>query len=390
MLQDVDADGDGKLDYGEIASALQDEETTEYLQELGLKDAMALMERLDKDGDGNVDVMERREFIKSLVPRLKEEVYRMRETGEYTASGQLWNTRKEFMQSLADDHKREVTSLQKIFASEYDEKVRDPELGFFQRRVSEIRDALVAHWEVQERYLEERVIRQKIDLFMATKKTTRNPTDPLTPKYTRETFEIKAYLKNLSQARHPTEFQLREGERMKVRLHKLEDEAVAKFATYQPAWFKLKAQELKKEIATLRQKFKQLRRLSFERHEKYVGLARGQLFRRHRAYDQRLEHAHAVGLHEKVLEDLRPVRPLNEQPRVDSYKPTMQRLNKGGGNLDRVANGLGGYHLRELERTGGAPEHILRSSASGPPVRLKYRADGRPAAKSFASERARG
>ena len=68
----------------------------------------------------------------------------------------------------------------------------------------------------------------------------------------------------------------------------------------------------------------------------------------------------------------------------------MQRLNKGGGNLDRVANGLGGYHLRELERTGGAPEHILRSSASGPPVRLKYRADGRPAAKSFASERARG
>ena len=35
----------------------------------------------------------------------------MRETGEYTASGQLWNTRKEFMQSLADDHKREVTSV---------------------------------------------------------------------------------------------------------------------------------------------------------------------------------------------------------------------------------------------------------------------------------------
>ena len=75
MLQDVDADGDGKLDYGEIASALQDEETTEYLQELGLKDAMALMERLDKDGDGNVDVMERREFIKSLVLACLEAVF---------------------------------------------------------------------------------------------------------------------------------------------------------------------------------------------------------------------------------------------------------------------------------------------------------------------------
>ena len=64
-----------------------DEETTEYLQELGIKDAMALMERLDADGDGNIDVQERREFIRGLIPRLKEEIYRMRETGEYTASG---------------------------------------------------------------------------------------------------------------------------------------------------------------------------------------------------------------------------------------------------------------------------------------------------------------
>ena len=45
-----DADGDGKLDYAELATGLVDEETTEYLQELGIKDAVALMERLDGGG----------------------------------------------------------------------------------------------------------------------------------------------------------------------------------------------------------------------------------------------------------------------------------------------------------------------------------------------------
>ena len=57
------------------------------------------------------------------------------------------------------------------------------------------------------------------------------------------------------------------------------------------------------------------------------------------------------------------MRALKMQPEIHSYRPTMQRLNEGGGNLDRVANGLGGYHLRELERTGGAPQHVLRASS---------------------------
>ena len=86
------------------------------------------------------------------------------------------------------------------------------------------------------------------ELGTTWRETMRNPTDPLTPKYTRETFEIRALLKNLSQARHPTEFQLREGERYKIRLHELEDEAVARHATYQPAYARLKEAELKKEI----------------------------------------------------------------------------------------------------------------------------------------------
>lgn len=348
-----------------------DEETTEYLQELGIKDAMALMERLDADGDGNIDVQERREFIRGLIPRLKEEIYRMRETGEYTASGQLWNTRKEFIESLAADHKRETASLQKIFEKEYRETVRAPEEAYLERRVRGIRAALVKHWDAQEAYLEERVVKQKIELFRARRGTMRNPTDPLTPKYTRETFEIRALLKNLSQARHPTEFQLREGERYKIRLHELEDEAVARHATYQPAYVRLKEAELKKEIELMRRKFKQLRQMSFERHEKYAAQAAMLLAKRHVVYDARMRHAHEVGLHTPVLENLRPARPLNKQPAISSYEPTMQHINKGGGNLDRVANGLGGYHLRELERTGGAPQHILRASSSGPPVRLK-------------------
>ena len=79
-------DGDGTLDYAEISDAVADEETTEYLRELGMNDAMALMQRLDADGSGVIDAKARRDFIRGLVPDLKDEV-RLRATGEYVASG---------------------------------------------------------------------------------------------------------------------------------------------------------------------------------------------------------------------------------------------------------------------------------------------------------------
>tara|TARA_B110000977_G_C11090564_1_gene496693 strand:+ start:5784 stop:6812 length:1029 start_codon:yes stop_codon:yes gene_type:complete len=333
-----------------------------------MKDAMALMSRLDSDGTGTVTAQARRDFIRGLVPNLKEEVYKLRATGEYTASGILHNQRKEFIKGLKDDHRKEVVSLQKMFDKESKQVVRSEE-SFFGQRVNGLYLALVEHWDVQERYLDG-IIQKKIKMFMATKETTRNPTDPITPKYDNETYELKALLRNLSVARHPTPWQLKEGERHKVRLHELEDEAVARHATYQPRWFKLQAQQLKKDLKLMRLKFKQLKRESFDQYEKHVVNARGMLDRRHVVYEQRKKHAHAMELHEKVLEDLRPVKDLNMQPAIHTYQPTMQGLNKNGGNLDRVANGLGGYHLRELERTGGAPQHVLRASSSGPPVKI--------------------
>ena len=371
MLSRQDVDGDGTLDYAEISGAVADEETTEYLRELGMNDAMALMQRLDSGGSGVIDAKARRDFIRGLVPDLKEEVKRLRATGEYVASGVLHNQRKDFVASLKADHKKEVVSLQKMFAKNYGD-VRSAEETYFSKRTRGLHDALVRHWNKQEQYLEG-VIAKKIALFMSSKETTRNPTDPITPKYTNETFELRALLRNLSVARNPTAFQLREGERHKIRLHELEDEAIAKHATYQPRWFKQQAAKLKKDIKLMRLKFAQCKRESFDQYRKYAGQARGLLDRRHAVYDQRVEHAHKMGVHEKVLEDLRPVRALKMQPEIHSYRPTMQRLNKGGGNLDRVANGLGGYHLRELERTGGAPQHVLRASSSGPPVQIDPR-----------------
>lgn len=366
MLSRQDTDGNGKLEYHEIASAVQSEETSEYLKSQGMKDAMALMARLDSSGSGNIDAAARRDFIRGLCPDLKDEVYKLRSTGEYTASGVLHNQRKDFIEGLKLDHKKEVVSLQAMFAGETKTVTRN-ENDYFGKRVDLLHQSLLKHWDVQEHYLDE-VCRKKILLFMSTKETTRNPTDPITPKYTHETFELKALLRNLSVARHPTPFQLKEGERHKLRLYELEDEAVSRHATYQPKHFKLQALALKKDLRLIRAKFAQLRWASFDSFEKHVGQARGMLTRRHVVYDQRQTHAHAMELHTTVLENLRPVRKLNPQPEINSYKPTMQHLNKNGGNLDRVANGLGGYHLRELERTGGAPQHVLRASASGPPV----------------------
>ena len=209
MLSRQDVDGDGTLDYAEISGAVADEETTEYLRELGMNDAMALMQRLDSGGSGVIDAKARRDFIRGLVPDLKEEVKRLRATGEYVASGVLHNQRKDFVASLKADHKKEVVSLQKMFDKNYGD-VRNAEETYFSKRTRGLHDALVRHWNKQEQYLEG-VIAKKIALFMSSKETTRNPTDPITPKYTNETFELRALLRNLSVARNPTAFQLREG-----------------------------------------------------------------------------------------------------------------------------------------------------------------------------------
>ena len=90
-------------------------------------------------------------------------------------------------------------------------------------------DALRAHWEGKDAYIE-RVIQQKWELFKSTKDTCKDPTAPLTPKMSKRVFELRALLTNLSRARHPTKFQLEEGERFKGELHALEDEAHARHA----------------------------------------------------------------------------------------------------------------------------------------------------------------
>ena len=108
----------------------------------------------------------------------------------------------------------------------------------------------------------ERVIQQKWELFKSTKDTCKDPTAPLTPKMSKRVFELRALLTNLSRARHPTKFQLEEGERFKVELHELEDEAHARHATLQPAWYKLKERECKEELKAMRAKHAQLKRPS--------------------------------------------------------------------------------------------------------------------------------
>ena len=76
-----------------------------------------------------IDAKARRDFIRGLVPDLKEEVKRLRATGEYVASGVLHNQRKDFVASLKADHKKEVVSLQKMFEKNYGD-VRSAEETF--------------------------------------------------------------------------------------------------------------------------------------------------------------------------------------------------------------------------------------------------------------------
>jgi hypothetical protein len=63
------------------------------------------------------------------------------------------------------------------------------------------------------------------------------------------------------------------------------------------------------------------------------------LDKRHRSYSSRMDHAHKVGMHELVLEDVRPVRTLPLLPSITSKKPHAGNVGKGG--LDRLSNGGG-------------------------------------------------
>ena len=96
------------------------------------------------------------------------------------------------------------------FEKRYFDTVEDEETAFFRVRVEELHDALRAHWEGKDAYIE-RVIQQKWELFKSTKDTCKDPTAPLTPKMSKRVFELRALLTNLSRARHPTKFQLEEG-----------------------------------------------------------------------------------------------------------------------------------------------------------------------------------
>ena len=51
MLTGADADGDGRLDYGELANIDPDL----YIDVLGLKDAESMLRKFDKNKDGHID-----------------------------------------------------------------------------------------------------------------------------------------------------------------------------------------------------------------------------------------------------------------------------------------------------------------------------------------------
>ena len=123
MLTGADADGDGRLDYGELANIDPDL----YIDVLGLKDAESMLRKFDKNKDGHIDAHERRELIKGLIPKLKEETVALREAGEFVASGVLWQNRRKFMESLRESHVKDVEHSQKAFEQKYFDTVEDEE-----------------------------------------------------------------------------------------------------------------------------------------------------------------------------------------------------------------------------------------------------------------------
>ena len=185
-------------------------------------------------------------------------------------------------------------------------------------------------------------------------------------KFSTEVLQIRAKLRSLSHLKRPDDIQLMEGTRLQKTLHILEDHAHAKHATYAPAYYEQKERELTRERDAQRKKLTALKIKSYARFDKFVNQARVSLDKRHRAYDSRMGHAHKVGQHELVLEEVRPVRTLPMLPNITSKKPAAGSIGRGG--LDRLSNGLSAYSLPHDITP--PPGHILRVTAAGPAVHL--------------------
>ena len=321
LLTGGDANDDGVLNYEELASI-----NPKLYRMLGIQeDVNVLLRKFDTNHDGLLDHKERRAVLRGLVPTLREQAKKLCQTGEYTAAGELWNNRTNLIKTIKADHAAEVEGIQKHFEREYRAEVEDREEAFFRVRITELYDALTAHWDAKEAFLE-RVLKQKLALFKKTKPHSKHPTGPRVTKFPPEVLELRRYLKNLSHARHPTDFQLAEGERMKIKLHKLEDEAHAKHATLAPAYYERELKKFIRAQADDRYKLKQLRVNSFDIFGNYVAQAREMLSARHRVYDIRMAHAHALGPQEKILEELKPYYQLQMLKPVDDKKPTLKKV----------------------------------------------------------------
>mmetsp|Transcript_39143 Transcript_39143/g.96956 ORF Transcript_39143/g.96956 Transcript_39143/m.96956 type:complete len:423 (-) Transcript_39143:39-1307(-) len=357
VLASGDADGDGGLDYAELTAI-----NPVLYETLGLKDATALLKKFDYNNDGQLDIGERRQIIRALIPQLDQKAKELNQTGEYISASFLWQNLKSLKATLKKDHRDEIATLQEKFSKNYHTKVEDKEEAFFRQRVGELHAALTADWDEKEAFLE-RVFKQKFDLLYMERDTTRNPTGPIVAKFPSEVLQIRAKLMSLSHLKRPDDMQLMEGTRLQKALHHMEDNCHAKHATLSPAYFSHQEKDLTKQLHTQRKKSTALRIKAFDKLGKFVGQARDSLDKRHRSYASAMDHAHKMGMHELVLEEVRPVRTLPMLPVITSKTPATANIGKGG--LDRLSNGLSAYRLpHDITPPAG---HILRVTAAGPP-----------------------
>ena len=96
MLLDTDADGDGRLDYGELKG------NDSLAQTLGLQSTTDIMMQFDTDGDGTIDSKEMQGIIKQLVPTLRKEQKKLERVGDFVGANTLRHSIFELNEKLQE------------------------------------------------------------------------------------------------------------------------------------------------------------------------------------------------------------------------------------------------------------------------------------------------
>ena len=312
MLLDTDADGDGRLDYGELKG------NDSLAQTLGLQSTTDIMMQFDTDGDGTIDSKEMQGIIKQLVPTLRKEQKKLERVGDFVGANTLRHSIFDLNEKLQEGEV-ELQQEQCFERRSVLKQFMDQEMQLLADRWVERFQALEAEFEAKRATLE-RQHKRRMYQFHTYLKHQRQPGAPIVAKIPPHVVDMRRRLDLLAKAKA-----YEEASRLQTKLRKLEAQARAKFEAEKPVIQKKREKVLLQQHEQDKRKLEQ-QRLDARSHllnQKRQDEAR--LLSRLKIHKHRMEHGNRKAMQDKIMRGVVSYT-LPQLPSLQRPKTTGERL----------------------------------------------------------------